>query len=185
MANITLSPTLPEASTPQYPELPPEPRGSWLAQNRKSAILGGIVVLLVAVIGITTWIQQRPARVENQNSVTNEVVTGNTNTQTGSATNRVTFRRYEATVTPDDDGDGLSNDEERQAGSNAGVKDSDGDGISDYDEVKVYQSNPTKKDSDGDGVADGQEVSAGTNPNGPGSLLDLQKAIQQLSNTNQ
>ncbi len=43
--------------------------------------------------------------------------------------------------------------------------DSDGDGLSDVDEVNIYGTVPTLADSDGDGVNDGDEVEQGTNPN--------------------
>jgi thrombospondin type 3 repeat protein len=36
--------------------------------------------------------------------------------------------------------------------------DTDGDGLSDADEIAIYGTNPTKADSDGDGIADGAEV---------------------------
>ena len=42
--------------------------------------------------------------------------------------------------------------------------DSDGDGISDSDEINVYGTDPQNADSDFDGVFDGDEVAAGTNP---------------------
>lgn len=42
--------------------------------------------------------------------------------------------------------------------------DTDGDGLSDGQEVNVYGTCPTKADSDGDGLADGEEVGLGTNP---------------------
>jgi hypothetical protein len=42
--------------------------------------------------------------------------------------------------------------------------DSDGDGLSDYDETGRYNSNPMVKDSDGDGFEDGVEVAAGKDP---------------------
>lgn len=48
--------------------------------------------------------------------------------------------------------------------------DSDKDGLSDYDEVVTYKSNPNLRDSDGDGFQDKAEVDAGYNPNGPGRL---------------
>jgi hypothetical protein len=43
-------------------------------------------------------------------------------------------------------------------------KDTDGDGISDYDELYVYRSSPYIKDSDSDGTDDGVEVKDGTDP---------------------
>ena len=42
--------------------------------------------------------------------------------------------------------------------------DSDGDGISDHDEVLVHDTDPWIADSDGDGVSDGAEISDGTDP---------------------
>jgi hypothetical protein len=43
--------------------------------------------------------------------------------------------------------------------------DSDGDGLSDWDEVNVYNTDPHKVDTDGDYVGDGYEVhTSHTNP---------------------
>ena len=36
--------------------------------------------------------------------------------------------------------------------------DTDGDGLKDWDELSVYQTDPTRADTDGDGLSDGQEV---------------------------
>lgn len=96
----------------------------------------------------------------------------------------------------DEDGDGLTNLQELQYGTNATEKDSDFDGMPDGFEVKFklnpldyvdslsdpdedkltnleefqYGADPTKKDSDGDGYEDGSEVENGYNPAGPGKL---------------
>ncbi len=58
----------------------------------------------------------------------------------------------------DPDGDGLTNREEKELGTNPKVADTDGDGLSDGDEVKKYNTNPLKADTDGDGLSDGDEV---------------------------
>ncbi|NOY06768.1 MAG: OmpA family protein, partial [Chlorobi bacterium] len=42
--------------------------------------------------------------------------------------------------------------------SRSDVKDTDGDGLMDNDEVALYGTDPTSKDSDGDGLNDGDEV---------------------------
>lgn len=42
--------------------------------------------------------------------------------------------------------------------------DTDGDGLSDGQEVNVYRTTPTNADTDGDGLKDGEEVGRGTNP---------------------
>ena len=43
-------------------------------------------------------------------------------------------------------------------------KDSDNDGLKDWQEIQIYQSDPCKTDSDNDGYLDGEEVSSGYNP---------------------
>ena len=58
----------------------------------------------------------------------------------------------------DDDADGLSNVEERRLGTDPHNPDTDHDGLSDGQEVKVYHTNPLKVDTDGDGLSDGDEV---------------------------
>ncbi len=45
--------------------------------------------------------------------------------------------------------------------------DSDGDGLSDYDEINVYHTSPYLEDSDSDGILDKQEILQGTDPNCP------------------
>ncbi len=44
------------------------------------------------------------------------------------------------------------------------TKDSDGDGLIDYDETNVYHTSPYLEDTDGDGIADGVEISLGQDP---------------------
>ncbi|MFA5954772.1 MAG: hypothetical protein WC817_04515 [Patescibacteria group bacterium] len=45
--------------------------------------------------------------------------------------------------------------------------DTDGDGLSDADEVNVYKTSPYLADSDSDGIPDGQEIANSTDPNCP------------------
>jgi outer membrane protein OmpA-like peptidoglycan-associated protein len=60
---------------------------------------------------------------------------------------------------PDTDGDGLTDGAEVNQYHSSPLKtDSDGDGLSDYDEVMKYHTDPNKADSDGDGLNDGDEV---------------------------
>lgn len=70
----------------------------------------------------------------------------------------------------DADGDGLSNGEEANLGTDPARADSDGDRLNDYDEVQVYSSDPLNQDTDGDGYIDGEEVENGYSPTGPGTL---------------
>ncbi|HKJ39992.1 MAG TPA: hypothetical protein VJ972_14545, partial [Anaerolineales bacterium] len=58
----------------------------------------------------------------------------------------------------DSDGDGLTNDQEAQIGTDALVADTDKDGLTDGDEVNLYKTNPLAMDTDEDGLLDGEEV---------------------------
>lgn len=51
--------------------------------------------------------------------------------------------------------------------------DTDRDGLSDYDEINIYHTNPYNPDTDKDGIPDGEEIRRGRNPLGPGTLKDL------------
>jgi hypothetical protein len=56
------------------------------------------------------------------------------------------------------------------AGPSMATIDTDKDGLSDDDEIKIFKTDPLKADTDGDGFNDGDEVRNGYNPNGPGKL---------------
>ena len=43
-------------------------------------------------------------------------------------------------------------------------RDSDGDGLSDFDEVTKYNTDPFEADTDNDGLTDGLEIELGTDP---------------------
>lgn len=52
------------------------------------------------------------------------------------------------------------------------TKDSDSDGLTDYEETNFYQTNPGLADTDGDTFSDGSEVKNGFNPLGAGKMID-------------
>ncbi len=58
----------------------------------------------------------------------------------------------------DKDGDGLTKREEQEIGTDPNNPDSDGDGLQDGEEVRVYITDPLNPDSDADGLKDGAEV---------------------------
>jgi nitrous oxidase accessory protein NosD len=64
----------------------------------------------------------------------------------------------------DRDSDGLTNLQEYQHGTDPNKADTDGDGISDGDEVSVHATNPLNPDTDGDGLLDGLELVNSTDP---------------------
>jgi hypothetical protein len=74
----------------------------------------------------------------------------------------------------DVDRDGISNDEEKKLGLNAKEFDTDGDALSDSDEMSAWKTDPKNVDTDGDGVRDGVEVVKGTDP--------LKKETKKLGN---
>jgi outer membrane protein OmpA-like peptidoglycan-associated protein len=58
----------------------------------------------------------------------------------------------------DEDQDGLTAAQEKKLGTNPKNADSDGDGLTDGDEVRKHKTNPARKDTDGDGLSDGDEI---------------------------
>src|SRR5262249_36647277 len=80
----------------------------------------------------------------------------------------------------DADRDGLTNLLEFQNGTNPNNPDTDGDGLTDGDEVNKYHTSPLLADTDGDLIPDGVEITSGTNPLDRSSY-DLKKAT--LSST--
>lgn len=64
----------------------------------------------------------------------------------------------------DTDGDGLTDGDEANAGTDPSSNDTDQDGLYDWDESNVYGTDPLNPDTDGDGDDDGLEVYNGTDP---------------------
>ena len=47
------------------------------------------------------------------------------------------------------------------------TKDTDGDGLTDWDELNIYETSPYLEDSDSDGIFDKEEINSGADPNCP------------------
>ena len=75
----------------------------------------------------------------------------------------------------DKDGDGLDDTKEVELGTDPNNWDTDGDELSDGDEVLVWKTNPLNPDTDGDKYSDGMEVKGGYNPNGAGKIFEPPK----------
>lgn len=65
------------------------------------------------------------------------------------------------TILTDTDGDGLGDSEESILGTDPRLYDSDGDTLSDYDEVEILETDPLSPNTDGDRYRDNED----TNPN--------------------
>ncbi len=94
--------------------------------------------------------------------------TGGDGHDEGGSTTDSEFGRDDGTYTPDEsteddewpdeDGDGLSDTAEEALQTDPSNADTDGDALSDGDEVNEYGTNPLCRDTDGDGLDDGYEV---------------------------
>lgn len=67
----------------------------------------------------------------------------------------------------DPDRDGLTNLEEYHAGTDPWNRDSDYDGLTDYEELYRHGTNPLTSDTDGDRVKDSDELALSLDPNNP------------------
>jgi outer membrane protein OmpA-like peptidoglycan-associated protein len=85
----------------------------------------------------------------------------------------------------DSDGDQLSDYDEIYVYETDPLQpDTDSDGLSDYDESFVHGTNPTDSDTDSDGISDGEEVNTyGTNPLDADSDSDGLSDCQELKHT--
>lgn len=71
----------------------------------------------------------------------------------------------------DTDADGLTDEQEKDKRTDPLSWDTDGDLLSDGDEVNTWETNPLVADTDGDTYKDGEEIRNGYNPKGPGKLF--------------
>ncbi len=72
----------------------------------------------------------------------------------------------------DTDSDGLDDVRENSIGTDPLNWDTDGDELSDGDEVIIWKTNPLNVDTDGDTYEDGLEIKNGYSPTGPGKLFE-------------
>jgi len=83
---------------------------------------------------------------------------------------------------PDTDNDGVFDwDEVKLHESNPLEPDTDGDELGDYDEIYVWGTDPIDIDTDGDGYGDGVEVNGGYNPYGEGDMDDFVPPDQRIT----
>jgi len=72
----------------------------------------------------------------------------------------------------DTDADGLDDVREEGLGTDPAHWDTDGDELSDGDEVIIWKTDPLNPDTDGDTFPDGIEIKNGYSPTGPGKIFE-------------
>ncbi|MCP4251312.1 MAG: hypothetical protein GY778_30115 [bacterium] len=82
----------------------------------------------------------------------------------------------------DEEPDGLTNLEEFNHGTDPLDPDSDGDGLSDGDEVHIHGTDPAAADTDQDGLDDAAELAGGTDPNDADTDDDLMTDGWEVAN---
>jgi len=107
--------------------------------------------------------------ITEQPQVTVPVVTTTVPEVTPATTMPATVNIPATESSPDSDGDGLTDSEERALGTDPLKADTDDDGLTDWAEIKIYHTDSLNPDTDGDGYKDGQEVINGYDPLKPGN----------------
>lgn len=165
-----------EITPPQISPLPPissprtAPRINGLLftnQPKSRWPLLAVTIIVVVIAGGYWWWISRQGIVKESVVVNNSLPVENQPTTTNS---NIIIEQLASTI--DTDGDGLTDTEEQQLGTDSLKPDTDTDGLMDGEEVKVYHTNPLLADSDSDGYIDSVEIKNGFNPNGPGHLPD-------------
>ena len=133
----------------------------------------GIVDLLEAILGID------PSKIDTDDDGLTDYqelnITGTDPTDYDSVEKRI------SDADADCDGDGISNLEDIELGTDPQVLDSDDDGLTDGEEVNTYLTDPLLEDTDGDGLTDGFEVRYGLDPLSPytNGIADAEHKIEQ------
>lgn len=106
-----------------------------------------IILLIIVVIKAVGWYREY-----SYNKFVEESLLVDKNTK---------FELTDEELSQDWNNDGISNEEAEIIGLNVAVSDSDGDGLSDADEINVYKTNPLKYSTTGDIYSDGHKVALG------------------------
>lgn len=169
--------------------------------GHKALITVIVVLSLVIVVGGSAWAYVtfiNPADTQVLPSNTTQVVPTeddqtdpNTVEQTATSTTDTVVDNTTSTDSLilfgepvlDTDSDGLDDSVEREKGTNMLAWDSDGDTLSDGDEVLTWKTNPLKADTDDDTYEDAAEIKNGYNPNGIGKLFATPTATSTPTTT--
>jgi hypothetical protein len=119
-------------------------------------ILAAVAVVILGLICISSWIVFQNRGDVGSATQTAEYATAQV---IGITQTSIANQTQAAAVGPEDtDGDGLTNQEEVQLGTDPNNPDTDQDQLMDGPEVKTLRTNPLNPDSDADQLTDGDEV---------------------------
>ncbi|MBP6859305.1 MAG: hypothetical protein KBC69_01620 [Candidatus Magasanikbacteria bacterium] len=134
-----------------------------MERNKKIVVL--LVVIILAVIGFFLY-----KKLKNKQ---NEFVDTGTVSSTP-AFDVVKEKEFNQAVknisAADQDFDGIADVDEQAYKTDPTNSDTDGDGLTDWQEINIYKTDPLKSDSDSDTFNDGYEVRRGFNPKGSGKI---------------
>lgn len=133
---------------------PPPQRRTQARSSNRLLLIGGGVIGLLAVLGISFLALQGFG-------TANTTPPPPTNTQAATEIAQVAEADLTATAGADVDQDGLVTHEELVLGTNPLLQDTDGDGLPDGEEYNQYGTDPLNLDTDNDGLLDGDEVDTG------------------------
>ncbi len=147
----------------QKPSSVPLPQPDNTQKKVRNRTLGGLIIFSLAAIVFSVWfIQGQLAKPFENTTADTDTDTATTATAgANQATNAATLGQLESLR----------------------EKDTDNDGISDYDELYIYKTSPYLDDSDSDTIKDGMEIDQGTDPNCPEGT-DCGRTVPPDSNTN-
>ncbi|OGO40875.1 MAG: hypothetical protein A2W36_02265 [Chloroflexi bacterium RBG_16_58_14] len=127
-----------------------------------------VLVVICLVMLCASWIYFGRSRTSGASATQTAV-------QLAAATQTASFNQTAAAIIgeQDSDGDGLTNREEQELGTDPNNPDTDRDELLDGDEVKRLTTDPKNPDSDQDKLSDGEEVlRQGTDPKNPDTDAD-------------
>lgn len=177
--------------------MPPAPEMSGPVMSRGIVVTGIIVVVLLIIAGGGWWIYTSYIKAPTPPAPTLEEPQDEEDADTQQETEPASTPEEDATQEEDEpeigndvseqqrddsilfgelidnDDDGLANDQEERLGTDPNNWDSDGDDLSDGNEVLIWETDPLNPDTDGDTYGDGLEVKSGYNPLGSGRIGEI------------